>query len=280
MSLEPLRGVGAVSLLDDDDAFSTRNLHCVTEPNTAMVQSTGVSWTFMMVCGLCFFAVCMFLFKVYRMASDALEGFNGLYTDVAMIESALERIHNELQDIKQQLRRTQAGFNELQGELEMLCDSNEQIHWGLINFGGYSNFHQMNPGQRQHMYALDRANLVASRAMGMQRYVQTIREANRGIVHGGQDTDVGMVEEAESEGEPTNDPEVNLAPEQGDFTQVLDTFRNELNDCLRRESWTEAWQIQDGCMQLLDIINREQPVSRESRRQLFENLPVLMRTLS
>eukprot|EP00435_Cladocopium_sp_Y103_P043354 s2855_g12.t1 len=172
------------------------------------------------------------------MAADAFASFEGLYTDVAAQESATERARSELQEIRQVLMRTQSAINEPQGELEMLCDSNEQSHWGLVNFGGYSQFHEMNPGQRQHMYALERANLVASRAMGMQRYVQTIREANRGVVHGCQDIDdVGMyVEGGESEGEPTNDPEVRLAPEQGDYSQVFDTFRNELNDCLRRES--------------------------------------------
>eukprot|EP00435_Cladocopium_sp_Y103_P019162 s3117_g4.t1 len=141
------------------------------------------------------------------MAADAFASFEGLYADVAAQESAFERARNELQEMRQVVRRTQSAINELQGELEMLCDSNEQIHWGLVAFGGYSQFHEMNPGQRQHMYALERANLVAGRAMGMQRYVQTIREANRGVVHGGQDTDdVGMyVEGGESEGEPTND---------------------------------------------------------------------------
>ena len=36
------------------------------------------------------------------------------------------------------------------------------------------------------------------------------------------------------EGEPTNDPEVRLAPSVDDFTQVIETMRHELNDCLRR----------------------------------------------
>ena len=101
------------------------------------------------------------------------------------------------------------------------------------------------------------------------------------VVHGGQDTDVGMVEEGgESEGELTNDPEVSLAPNRGDFSQVLETLRNELNDCLRKESWTKTWQIQNGCLCLLDVINRNQPVPIGDRRNLFTNLSTLLRQMS
>eukprot|EP00435_Cladocopium_sp_Y103_P058044 s673_g20.t1 len=212
------------------------------------------------------------------MAAAAFSSFEGVYTDVAVIKSAIERLHNELQKCQQTLRRTQAGYNELQGELEMLVDS---IVGRLVKFGGYSHFHQMNLGQRQRMYAMERANLVASRAMGMQRYVQSIREANRGVVHGGQDTDVGMMEEGgESKGEPTNDPEICLAPEQSNYSQVLETFRNELTDSLRRESWSDAWQFQNGLMPMLDAINLHQPVPPEIHRELFTNLSNLLRQMS
>ena len=101
----------------------------------------------------------------------------------------------------------------------MLVDSQEGIHWGIINLGGYSYFGQLTPGVRQHMYSLGRGNLIASRTMGMQRYVQSIRGANQGVVHGGHDTDIGMAEEGgESEGEPTHDPEVRFAPRVDNYT--------------------------------------------------------------
>ena len=115
----------------------------------------------------------------------------------------------------------------------------------------------------------------------LQQYFQSIREADRGVVHGGQDADVGTAEEGgESEGEPTNDPEVSLAPNHGDFSQVLETLRNELNDYLRRESWTETWQLQNGCLRLLDVINRNQPLPIGDRRNLFANFSSLLCQMS
>ena len=177
------------------------------------------------------------------------------------------------------LRRVQGAHNELQAELEMLVDSQEGIHWGIINLSGYTYFGQPTPGERQH--SLERGNLIASKTMGVQRYVQSIRGANRGVVHDGQDTDVGMAEEGgESAGEPTNDPEVRLAPSVGDFTQVMETMRNELNDCLKRESWAEIWQLQNVCLRVLDTVNRNQPVPAEDRRNLFANLSITLRQMS
>ena len=81
------------------------------------------------------------------------------------------------------------------------------------------------------MYVLERANLVASRTMGSQRYLNTFRQQNQGIVMGG-DTDVAMHEEGKEE-QLERDPPV--PEDESNLTQVVTTFRNELNKCLERE---------------------------------------------
>lgn len=285
MGLEPtmlVNGVSAISILDDDE-LPIDGLQCSKEPNTGMMQTSSMSWTFILVCFSIFIALLIFLYKTYRMAADAFASFESLYTDVAILESAIQSIRNELQTQNQNIQRVHVAQGEIQGELEMLVDSIEGVHWGLVNLGGYSHFEELTAAQREHMFALERGNLVASRAMGLQRYVQTIREANAGVVHGGQNTDVGMVqaeEGGESEGEPTDDPEVRFAAPTDDLSRVLDILRDELNEALRRRSWMEANQLQNGCMQLLDVVNRNVPVPPGDRRNLFTNLSTLMRQMS
>ena len=83
----------------------------------------------------------------------------------------------------------------------MVSDSTESVQWGLINMGGFTNFNGMNPSQRQAMYEMERSNLIAARTMGRQRFLSTVRQQNRGIVHGGDDTDMGQYEHGESEEE-------------------------------------------------------------------------------
>ena len=96
-----------------------------------------------------------------------------------------------------------------------------------------------------------------------------MRTQNQGIVHGGDDTDMDRdVREAGEEEQRENDPAVN--PEDTpEITQVTMTFRNELNDCLRREQWSDAAVFQRGVMQVLDLVNQYQPVPAELKQQLF-----------
>ena len=94
-------------------------------------------------------------------------------------------------------------------------ESAENVQWGLINMGGYTNLNALAPGQRQRMYAMERSNRIALRTMGKQRYMSTVRYQNRGIIHGGHDTDMGQ-EEEESEEEEVNEEvnEDNIFPPQ------------------------------------------------------------------
>ena len=47
------------------------------------------------------------------------------------------------------------------------------------------------------------------------------------------------------------------------------TFRNELNDSLRREQWSDAAVFQRGVIKVLDLVNQYQPVPAELKQQLF-----------
>ena len=103
---------------------------------------------------------------------------------------------------------------------------------------------------------------------------------NQGIVHGGDDTDMDqVVSEAGEEESRENDPAVN--PEDTpEITQVTMTFRNELNDCLRREQWSDAAVFQRGVMQALDLVNQYQPVPAELKQQLFYALAADLQVMS
>ena len=101
--------------------------------------------------------------------------------------------------------------------------------------------------------------------MGMQRYLNVVRTQNQGIVDGGDDTDMEQhaQETAEEEApvfdcpiEPDDTPEL---------SQVTMTLRNELNDSLRREQWSDAAAFQNCVMRW----NQYQPVPADVRRELY-----------
>ena len=67
-----------------------------------------------------------------------------------------------------------------------------------------------------------------------------------------------------------------FAPEVSDLSQIVSTFRNELNDCLRREEWNDAVLFQNGVVRVLNLVERDQTVSQDAKQQfllqLAENL--------
>ena len=115
----------------------------------------------------------------------------------------------------------------------MTSDTLENVQWGLIQIGGCSSVTSLSAEQRRQMHTLERANLIDFRTMGSQRYLNTVRQQNRGVVQGGDNTDVNMGEEGEEEGNWEEDPP--LPDEGADLMQVVTTFRNDLNSCLERE---------------------------------------------
>ena len=168
---------------------------------------------------------------------DAYTSFDHVYTQYAIMSSAVTILERKVAQMETDIRRLREGHTELSGEIEMVSDSTENIQWGLTNMGGYTNFHGLTPMpmQRQQIYGLERANLIAARTMGMQRYLNVVRTQNQGIVHGGDDTEMEQhaQETAEEEAPVFDRPiEPDDTPE---LSQVTMTLRNELNDSLRRE---------------------------------------------
>lgn len=58
----------------------------------------------------------------------------------------------------------------------------------------------LTPAQRQHMFNVERANLVAVRTMGSNSYMATVMQQNHGC-GGGDDTDTGDAAGNPDEGE-------------------------------------------------------------------------------
>ena len=197
-----LQSVAAVTMLDDDALSNTGA--CSGEPNTSSSGGDGFSFFIKFIFIAAFVGLLVFLWKTYRLARDAYQSFEQNYTDLATLESLVDRQGQEIQALQAQLntngeqyRRLREGFNELQGDIEMVSDSNEQVHFGLVQLGGYTPFRSLQANDRRHMYEVERANLVARRTMESERFMATIRQQNQGQAYG-EDTDMNE-ENVESE---------------------------------------------------------------------------------
>eukprot|EP00913_Durusdinium_trenchii_P028653 g26873.t1 len=196
------------------------------------------------------FALGFFLWKVWKRAKDAYDSYEQNYTDLAVLESAFERFQREnqflrcdinalqVEELLGQMRRLREGHNELQGEI--VQDSSELVHYGLVQLGGFTFFQTLDPGHRRHMYELERGSMVAHRTMGADRYLAVVRQQNQGTARGGDDTDMlqdnsseealreiraQVHEQLESDEEEGDD--VGLAPSENNFNIATETLRSE-----------------------------------------------------
>ena len=119
------------------------------------------------------------------MARDAYSSYEHSYVQMSILDSAynqvqnqyeaLRREHHELQQVVANLRRT---VHELESNQEMLSDGHDELHHGLVMLGGFTSHSTLTTDQRQHMYSVERANMLASRTMGAGRYMATVFHQN------------------------------------------------------------------------------------------------------
>jgi hypothetical protein len=161
--------------------------------------------------------------------------------------------------------------------MEMLADSVDGIHCGLVEIGGFAQHRELTPVQRHHMFTVEQGNRVAMNAMGHARYMSAIRHQSRGFAWAGDDTDPpaatattaasssndpgvwsGVVygEGGESESERTEDhllnPDRDISTRQGELETSIDDLHLQLNVALAEENWSDAGEIQRTILMLLD----------------------------
>ena len=291
-------GVAAASMLDCDDSSS--HGACMVEPNIQVSGGVNVSYILLAFFSGMFLGILVVLYKTYKRARDAFESYEHMYTQMAILDSAYNRLQDQYEGLREQhftdigildnlvdrhvqeigvlqgqitglneaMRRLREGHNELRGELEMLSDSTEQIHFGLVQVGGYTPFRALEANDRRHMYEVERGNLVARRVMGTDRYLATVRHQNQGVAQG-DDTDMDRTSEG-GESEAAENDEV-MEP-RGNLSQAMDIFRNELNECLARHDYQVAAQFQQCILMMLDAMNDTIPMTNEVRVNLFNEL--------
>ena len=79
---------------------------------------------------------------------------------------------------------------------------------------------------------------------------------------------MALVEGGESQ-VATNDAEVNLAAPISDYNHVASTFQSELYEALMRRSNADVTGFQNLLLQMWNLVNSHQPVTRNLKIQYF-----------
>ena len=108
MGLEPLQGATAMPFGESD--IYGANAQCTIEPNH--VQSEGYSWMFIMMCSILILAVLAFCEWVCKRAHDAYTSFDHVYTQYAIMSSAVTILERKVAQMETDLRRLREGHTE------------------------------------------------------------------------------------------------------------------------------------------------------------------------
>ena len=87
---------------------------------TNHVQSDSYSWMFIMMCSILILAVLAFWGWVCKRADDAYTSFDHVYTQHAILSSAVTILEKKIAQMETDLRRLRSGHAELSGEIEMV----------------------------------------------------------------------------------------------------------------------------------------------------------------
>ena len=93
-------GVAAISMLDCDDSSSYGT--CMIEPNIQVSGGVNVSYILLAFFFGMFLGVLVVLYKTYKRARDAFESYEHMYTQMAILDSAYNRLQDQYEGLREQ----------------------------------------------------------------------------------------------------------------------------------------------------------------------------------
>ena len=209
-----------------------------------------------------------------------------------------------LPEVQRSVGQMRNEVTETASHMDMLADSVDGIHYGLVEIGGFAQHRELTPVQPRHMFTVEQGNRVAMNAMGHAQYMGVIRHQSRGFAWAGDDTDpsspppvapataaatttgasssndhgvwsgVVYAEGGESESERPEDhllnPERDMSTRQGELETSIDDLRLQLNVALAEELWSDADELQRTILMLLDHTNNQGMRNPETRIRVFQ----------
>ena len=229
-----------------------------------------------------------------------------LALQVAQADTTLGEHMALLPEVQRSVGQVRNQVTETASHMDMLADSVDGIHYGLVEIGGFAQHRELTPVQRRHMFTVEQGNRVAMNAMGHAQYMSVIRHQSRGFAWAGDDTDpspppvapatsttataatatgasssnvwsgVVYAEGGESESERTEDhllnPDRDMSTRQGELETSIDDLRLQLNVALAEELWSDADELQRTILMLLDHTNNQGMRNPETRVRVFQRI--------
>ena len=165
------------------------------------------------------------------------------------------------------LTHCEFGLGETARDLDFVQDYASSIHYGLVEFGGFRRYGELDAYQNRSMYRQEQSNMVAFNTMGGARYLRLVHQQSTGIHPHADTTDAG--EDAEMDG--TGSDEIPVEQEnqinmEDNRTYLVSTLRELLNETLAVEEFRDGACIQQLIIMVLNTSPGEPIAADEFQR--------------
>ena len=171
----------------------------------------------------------------------------------------------------------------------------EQVDWqhvGIVRLGGFSPFQILSIDQRQEVFARERRNMMAYRAMGPDRFMATVLHQDRLLGLQSDFSAVGGVgarlDYPRGESPADNYPLIEFndvgtgsgLPQDVLWAIARNKLQTELHNCLVREDFVTARLFQQMLLFFIDVSHQDRALGRQDQEHLFAGLGDRLESLS
>ena len=266
-------------------------------------NGTSMSWLLPVLCSV----ISLFATWVVRKWLEFLPPATTMEgVDYAALGSAFDRINSENNCLRQEVSSLNCALSELfsiVGRLREDLDGitadhdrlSEQVGWqhaGMVRLGGFNPYQSLSIQQRQQVFARERRNMMAYRAMGPEGFMSTVLHQDRLLglqsdfnVVGG----VGAMLDYSRE-EATTDTRLHIEfndvgdgsslPRDDLWAIARNKLQTELYNCLVMEDFTRARLFQQALLFFIDVSHQDRLLNRQDQVRLFTYLGDHLESLS
>ena len=266
-------------------------------------NGTSMSWLLPVLCS----AISLFATWMVRKWWDFLPPATAMEgVDYATLGSAFDRINSENNCLRREVSSLNCALSELfslVGRLRQDLDGitadhdrlAEQVEWqhvGMVRLGGFNPYQSLSIQQRQQVFARERRNMMAYRAMGPDRFMSTVLHQDRLL---GLQSDFNVVggvgarldyprEEATADTrlliEFNDVGDGSSLPRDVLWAIARNKLQIELYNCLVREDFTRARLFQQALLFFIDVSHQDRLLNRQDQVRLFTYLGDHLESLS
>ena len=266
-------------------------------------NGTSMSWLLPVLCSVISLFATWLVRKwlEFLPSTTTMEG-----VEYAALGSAFDRISSENNCLRQEVSSLNCALSELfsiAGRLREDLDGitadhdrlAEQVGWqhaGMVHLGGFNPYQSLSIQQRQQVFARERRNMMAYRAMGPAEFMSTVLHQDRLLglqsdfnVVGG----VGAILDYPRE-EATTDTRLHIEfndvgdgsslPRDDLWAIARNKLQTELYNCLVMEDFTRARRFQQALLFFIDVSHQDRLLNRQDQVRLFTYLGDHLESLS